>query len=114
MTFPRRSAPHEALTDPRNAAKTGTFTHRSWHKLAVLEARSKFYAPEAEPGSQEHPMKKLVTVARETSGAINGEFRRDFVELAKAHATPTLGLAVAADGKKGASPEASGDGGKGV
>lgn len=109
MTYLGRKTPADTLTAPENAAKTGGYTHRSWHKLSVLEARSKFYESTEKRGKREHPMKRLVAVARETSGAINGEFRKDLVEAMKAPASPTLGLAVA--GQAAPAKDAKKDGG---
>ena len=110
MTYLRKGTPAETLTAKENASKMGTFTHRSWHKLAVLEARANFYKPGQDMKAVPHPMKRLVDVARETSGAVGGEFRKDVVEAMKSPQTPTVGLAVpnAQPLKKSTTGEASG------
>lgn len=130
MTFQRRSAAHEEVTDlDENERLLATLTHRSWSGFSVMETRSLLYglvdaALEAEQRgfymkdgvkvllvtkddydalwkSVEHPMKELLHVARQSSGAIKGEHRKDLVEAIKAAAPQVQGLAIPQEAPKG-------------
>jgi hypothetical protein len=90
----RRAGAHEELTDPKNERILGTLTPRSWAKLAVLDARSKFYNAELEPEEIVHPMEGLIRTAIQSSGSIRGEHRKDLVDAIKGASPQTVGLSV--------------------
>lgn len=90
----RNRAPIEELTKPENEKINGTLTPRAWAKLSVLEARAKFYAPGMDPAKVEHPMAGLIHTARQSSGSVRGEHRKDLVEGMKAQGGGAVGLSV--------------------
>lgn len=98
----------EELTDRENRRQLGTLTARTWRGLTVEEVAAKWWSLDV---SDEHferlaaldgPLEDLVEVARESSGAIKGEHRKDVTQaLVGAPQLQNLGLSV---------PVATGDG----
>ena len=102
-----KRSPHEELTDARNERILGTLTPRSWHMLSVLATRAKFYDMDIDPAELEHPMLTLVEEARQSSGSIRGEHRKDLVDAIKGAQPQNVGLSLTGQAPSGA---ASGNG----
>lgn len=105
--FIRKKGSHAEVTDlARNERLLATLTHRSWRGFSVMETRTLLYelvdhalaTEEHDPlvwEKIEHPMKELLHGARQSSGSVKGEHRKDLVEAIKAASPPpTVGLSV--------------------
>lgn len=91
--YRRRKAPHETLVDPELQRILGTFTFPGWKAFAVLEARAKFFDLKNDPMNLKHPLAGLIDTARQSSGSIDGEHRKDITEALKAaQPAPAIGL----------------------
>ena len=75
-----REAPYKELTDPKNERITATLNSRAWAKLTVLATRSAFFSQTLEGKDWENPQDKLIHEARQSSGSIKGQHRKDLVD----------------------------------
>lgn len=80
----RRPGPHEELTDPENEKVLGTLTAEAWRGLSVEAITAKWYSLDldVERLVQENvnPLELLIHEARQSSGSIRGEHRKDLKE----------------------------------
>lgn len=93
----QRRAGYQELTDPDNERILGTLTSRAWGKLAVLSTRSAYYNQKLEELGTINPLDCLIHEARQSSGSIKGEHRKDLVEGIRGAQMPKQGLGMAGD-----------------
>lgn len=102
-----RPAPYKELTDPANERITGTLNSRAWAKLSGLATRSLFFSQEFPTEDWINPQKEasleaawkrpqeiLVHEARQSSGSVDGQHRRDLVSALQGIAEGKQGLSV--------------------
>lgn len=92
-----REAPYKELTDPKNERITSTLNSRAWGKLSVLATRAQFFNLDLETTDWVSPQDILIHEARQSSGSIKGQHRRDLVEALQGVREAKRGLAVAED-----------------
>lgn len=105
----RRTVPFDALTDADKRFVTETLTNRAHGVATVAETWylfvEQFYDPRVKDEDLKTPLEIFMDVFRRTSGSVDGEHRKDLVELGKGQRPPLLGLGIA--------PGADGNGGEG-
>lgn len=115
----RRPGAHEELTDPENEKVLGTLTPEAWRGLSVEAVAAKWYANQvavarasqewhplnpwrveevsglpARPEQRENPLASLIHEARQSSGSIRGEHRKDLKDAIIGAPQQTVGLSV--------------------
>lgn len=100
-------ATHEDLVDPERERVLATLTPRAWAKLSVLEARSQWYSmtPEEIVAKDFDPMDEVLHTARQSSGSIGGQHRRDIVDAMRVSTQPQTGLSLQVGEPREAQPE---------
>lgn len=97
MLRPRPTGP---LTDEKNEPYLSTLTSRAWRGLAVEEVAAEWWSFDSLAKLDElikkNPSRRLVTVARRTSGSIGGA-HRSHIRDALVGAPTVLGAAMAGD-----------------
>ena len=98
----RRDPHHKELTNPENEKFIGTLTPRAWAKLTVLATRADFYGLNVEELREltkkgVDPVSFLLHEARQSSGSILGEHRKDIVEALKASSEGKEGVGLGLD-----------------
>lgn len=92
-----RRPSHQELTAEENERILGTLTPRAWAKLSVLALRAEFYNQDFEKAKFVKPMDRLVHEARQSSGSIRGQHRRDLVDAIQGVQDPKKGVALPDD-----------------
>lgn len=107
MTWPGQGQ-HGDLFDPDNRDFIETVTHETWLNFAVEEFAAQWYSIDYDDEGELRafletieggPIARLLRKARETSGSIGGDLRKDAVDMARGSTPQSVGLSVVQPGQ---------------
>jgi len=77
----------DEMVDKENSKILGSLTHEAWKGLAVEGVAAKWYSLETDQELEarlleaEHPLQHLIDDARQSSGSVGGEHRKDLRDV---------------------------------